>query len=105
MGDLLRVAHTYNDNQNLKPAIPDAPDRWNLVLKSISQQMRYPPTMSQIVLRGLPIPGTSRTKLHRFTSDVMLAVRAHKGTVFYESLLKKNAAVEAKALIDIRKST
>ena len=95
MNDLIRLADDYNSNQRLKDLNMQSPDRWDVALKQISEQMQSPLTMSRLRRPNLMERKTD-TKMKNIAATVWTAVRTRSGTDFYNSLLKKNAQEEEK---------
>ena len=93
MGDLIRLADNYNDNQRLKNMELQSPDRWDVALKHISEQMQSPLTISRSWRHNMTRRGKD-TKMKNIAATVMTAARTRPGTRFYNSLLEKNAHEE-----------
>ena len=98
MNDLIRLADNYNDNQRLKDSTIQSPDRWDVVLKRISEQMRSPLTMLHLWRRPNLMKRESDPKMKNIANTVWTAVRTRPGTNFFNYLLEKHAQEEKKCI-------
>lgn len=97
MNDLIRLAGNYNHNQGLKVLKAQSPDRWDVVLKHVSEQMQSPLTLSHLWRPNLMKRKTD-TKMKNIANTVWTAVRTRPGTNFYNYLLEKHAQEEEKRI-------
>ena len=98
MSDLIRLADSYNHNQGLKDLKTQSPDRWDVVLKHVSEQMQSPLTISHL-WRPRLMKRKTDSRMKNIASTVWTAVRTRPGTSFFNYLLEKHAQEEEKRIL------